>query len=237
MEHNIKDPSQQVVAFLPCRSGSQRVPKKNIKRIAHFDHGLIQIKIFQLIEANLVDSIFLSTNDQLILDFAYSINSSKLCIHRRSEDLCTNSTSTDDLVLHASKYIPNAHILWTHVTSPFVSSKCYDELINAYFEALHQGYDSLMTTSLIRNFIWNSDAPINYDRTIEKWPRTQTLPRLHEVNSAAFIASSFVYNKFSDRIGNKPLLYVLDQFKSFDVDWPDDFTFAEQLIKSDIIEL
>ncbi|QNI86962.1 cytidylyltransferase domain-containing protein [Synechococcus sp. ROS8604] len=237
MENTIKVPSRKVVAFLPCRSGSQRVPKKNIKPIAHFDYGLIQIKINQLIEANMVDSIFLSTNDQLILEYASSIKSAKLCIHRRSEDLCTNATSTDDLILHASKCIPNAHILWTHVTSPFVSSKCYDKLIKSYFEALSEGYDSLMTTSLIRNFVWNDSAPLNYNRTIEKWPRTQTLPRLYEVNSAAFIASSIVYNEFSDRIGKKPLLYVLDQFKSFDVDWPDDFTFAEQLIKSDIIEL
>ena len=237
MHKNLAQSSRNVVAFLPCRSGSQRVPKKNIKPIAYFEYGLVQIKIKQLIQADLVDSILLSTNDELILEYAGSINSPKLNIHRRSDDLCSDTTSTDDLIIHASKCIQNSHILWTHVTSPFVSSKCYDQLISAYFNALGDGYDSLMTTSLIRNFVWNEKAPINYDRAVEKWPRTQTLPQLYEVNSAAFIASSLIYNNLYDRIGNNPMLYVLDNLKSFDVDWPDDFELAEKLIKYNAVEL
>ena len=227
----------KVVAFLPCRSGSERVPNKNIKPIGQFEKGLIQIKITQLVDANNVDLIFLTTNDQQILEYANSINSSKICTDHRSEDLCTNTTSTDDLILYASKCIPNSHILWTHVTSPFVSSCCYDKIIDEYFTKLDQGYDSLMTTSLIRNFIWNEKEPINYNRTIEKWPRTQTLPKLYEVNSAAFVASSLIYNRLHDRIGISPFLYVLDQLEAFDIDWPDDFAFAEKLIKSKIVEL
>ena len=41
----------------------------------------------------------------------------------------------------------------------------------------------------------------------------------------------------NDRIGKKPFLYELDKLVGFDIDWPNDFKLAEQLIKSKIAKL
>ncbi|MCT7469058.1 glycosyltransferase family protein [Aliarcobacter cryaerophilus] len=98
-------------------------------------------------------------------------------------------------------------ILWTHVTSPFLNANVYDDIINKYEEIKIQGFDSLMTTNLIQGFLWNKEGPINYDRTKEKWPRTQTIEPLHEINSAVFLANAEIYRNLNDRIGNNPYLY------------------------------
>jgi len=79
--------------------------------------------------------------------------------------------------------------------------------------------------------------PINYDRTIEKWPRTQTLKPIHEVNSGIFMAASNLYERFGDRIGKKPYLYSLDKLISHDIDWIEDFVLAECMVREKLVVL
>lgn len=226
-----------VNVFLPCRKGSERVPKKNIKTFAQFENGLIEIKLKQLLEANKIDKIYLSTNDDEILDYADSLNEAKIILHKRSEHLSSSQTSTDQLVAHALELIQKGDILWTHVTSPFLTAQNYDQIIEEYLEVKKQGYDSLMTTNLIHGFLWNETGPINYDRTTEKWPRTQTLEPIHEVNSAVFLTNAEIYQKLDDRIGQHPYLYPLDKIQGFDIDWEDDFKIAQAIVQSGIAKL
>jgi len=227
--------TDKVTCFLPCRAGSQRVVRKNIKPFASYEHGLIEIKLRQLLTAEGIDEVVLTTNDADILAYAESLNEPRLRLHRRVEELSSSVTSTDQLVAHALELIPEGHILWTHVTSPFITAKHYDEVIRAYWEQREQGYDSLMTTTAIHGFLWQDEQPMNYDRTIEKWPRTQTLAPVHEVNSGAFLAPADLYRELDDRIGRRPYLYAMDKFTSFDIDWPEDFVIAECLVEKGLV--
>ena len=70
---------------------------------------------------------------------------------------------------------------------------------------------------------------MNYQRETEKWPRTQTVQSLYEIDSGAFISSIENYNLFEDRIGSKPFKYTQDDIKSLDIDWPKDFDLAERI--------
>jgi CMP-N-acetylneuraminic acid synthetase len=219
--------TEKVTCFLPCRAGSQRVARKNIKPFAGFDSGLIQVKLRQLLSVEMIDEVVLSTNDADILAFAESLNEPRLLLHKRVENLASSETSTDQLVAHALELIPDGHILWTHVTSPFITEKHYDEVIRIYFDQLEKGYDSLMTTTAIHSFLWQDEEPMNYDRSAEKWPRTQTLKAVHEVNSGIFLAPSTIYRELDDRIGQRPYLYELNKVTSYDIDWPEDFIIAE----------
>lgn len=114
-----------VYAFLPCRKGSERVPKKNIKPFGQFESGLVELKLKQLLDCSAIDKVILSTNDEEILDYAGTITHQKLVIHKRDDSLCSSSTSTDELISHALSLVPDGHILWTHVTSPFINSEQY----------------------------------------------------------------------------------------------------------------
>jgi len=219
--------SDKFTCFLPCRAGSQRVLKKNIKPFAGFEFGLIHIKLKQLLASKFLDEIVLTTDDEDILAYAQSLNEPRIRLHKRVASLASSFTSTDQLVAHALELIPNGHILWTHVTSPFITEKHYNQIICVYLDQLDAGFDSLMTTTAIHGFLWQHEQPINYDRKIEKWPRTQTIEPVHEVNSGVFLAPTSVYRTLDDRIGHRPYLYNLDKFTSYDIDWPEDFMIAE----------
>lgn len=231
MRMKVCDMSEIVNVFLPMRAGSERIPKKNTKSFAGIDGGLCSIKLKQLIKSKFVTNIIVSTNDPEVVDISNALNSKKIKVILRPEELASSSTSTDDLIKYVPEIMPEGHVLWTHVTSPFIGPDIYDQIIRKYFENIDH-YDSIMTVTKLQKFIWNTSDPINYDRTAEKWPRTQTIEPLWEVNSGAFIASKDIYKKHMDRIGLKPFLFQLSEEISFDIDWLPDFRMAEALFKS-----
>jgi len=181
------------------RKGSERVPNKNIKTFANINGGLAFIKIQQLLKVKAIDKIIVSTNDADVKKIASSFNSNKIVIINRSEDLSSSDTSTDDLIKYVPTIINSGVILWTHVTSPFIDNVMYDDMINSYLNNIHK-YDSLMSVTMIRKFLWSNNKPINYDRSKEKWPKTQTIKPVYEVNSGAFIASIDIYRDLNDSV-------------------------------------
>ncbi len=218
----------KVIAFLPCRKGSQRVKNKNIKPFSNIEDGLIYIKISQLLKVQEIKQIIVSTNDKEVKRIANLFDSNKIIIDDRPENLASSETSTDELIKYVPKLIDSGVVLWTHVTSPFVDEIVYRQSIKAYFSNIKMN-DSLMSVTKIQKFIWNNVQPINYDKRKEKWPRTQTIEPLYEINSGIFISDIEIYKKESDRIGRTPLLYELDEKIAFDIDWEIDFEIAELL--------
>ena len=212
------------------RAGSERIPRKNTKKFSGIDGGLCSIKINQLLQCKSINYIFVSTNDQNVINIANSFESRKIKIIKRPDELSSSSTSTDDLINYVPEIMPDGHILWTHVTSPFIGPDIYDKIIKTYLNNLKK-YDSLMTVTKIQKFIWNDTKPINYDRSIEKWPRTQTLEPLWEINSGVFITTRKIYKKHMDRVGVRPYLFELSGDLAFDIDWMSDFTTAEAIYK------
>lgn len=219
------------IVFLPCRKGSQRVPNKNTRSFAGVEGGLLRIKLEQLLACKKIDKIYLSSDDDVVLNIGRSMQDERIIIDKRPDCLCLSSTSTDDVV----RYVPilikeDATIIWTHVTSPFLKAKTYDDMLDTYYKHLHE-CDSLMSVNELRTFIWNKNGAVNYDRTIEKWPRTQTLESWYEINSGVFIADRSIYTKLLDRIGKQVFLYPTSKIESFDIDWPEDFALAENLYR------
>jgi CMP-N-acetylneuraminic acid synthetase len=223
-----------MTAFLPCRAGSQRVPQKNTRSFADRADGLLGIKLDQLLACTAIDRILLSTNDQAVIDIAgerIAGSGGRLVLDRRPDHLCSSATLTDEVITYVPSVIAAGDVLWTHVTSPFFDTADYAEAIVAYRAARAAGtHDSLLGVTEIRTFLWDaSGRPVNYDRSKAKWPWTQSLAPLYEVNSAIFIAPIEIYREQDDRIGERPLIHAIPKSKTVDVDWEEDFIIAAEL--------
>ena len=217
-----------ISVFLPCRAGSKRIKNKNIKKIHNFKFGLFEIKISQLLKIKNIQKIYISTDDDKILDYCFRIRSSKILLDKRKAELCLDSTKLEDLISHASDLVQEDHILWTHVTSPFVNSNLYKNMISQYL-SFKNNFDSLMSVNKIQKYLWHNNKIFNYKHNLIKWPSTQDLIPLYEITSGAFIASRKIYKTQKDRIGKNPYLFNLSDIESFDVDWPEDFNLLNQL--------
>ena len=221
--------------FLPTRKGSQRVLNKNTRKFASYKGGLIELKLQQLVKCKNLAEIILSTNDEDCIQIAKEIDpiEKKIKVIKRPEHLCLDTTPLKDLIEYVPKICNYDHILWGHVTTPFANSETYDKLIKSYFKQISEGFDSLISVSELKNFLIDpaSRKIINYDLTDGRWPRTQDLKLLYEVNHAVFIASKDIYLNKSDRIGSNPFYYIMDKIQSFDIDWKDDFLIAESIFE------
>jgi CMP-N-acetylneuraminic acid synthetase len=216
-------------AFLPCRLGSQRVKNKNVRSFANVEGGLLKIKLDQLCRVCTLDKIIVSSNDLRVLDIANNFGDERIEIDKRSDSLASNTTTTDELIDYVPKLIKEGNVIWTHVTSPFFNFSDYENIIELYLDKEKEGFDSLMTVKKIQGFIWDKEGPKNYDSKNLKWPMTQNIKPYFEVDSAAFISNIKNYIRLKDRIGLKPYLYINTELKSFDIDWPEDFEFANKI--------
>ena len=79
-----------------------------------------RLKINQLLNSKQINKIYLSTNDKKIINYCKKLDKNKIVIHERKDDsLSLNKTTNNQLLKHAIDIMPDEHILWTHVTSPF----------------------------------------------------------------------------------------------------------------------
>lgn len=223
---------RDICFFLPTRKGSQRVKSKNTRSFAGIQGGILELKLRQLMDSKTLSSIVLSTNDELSMEIAHNIDPKqvKIKVIKRPEELCLDTTVLTDLIKYVPTIVEEKHIIWGHTTTPFVNAKDYDNGIEQYFNKLKEGFDSLISVMPLQNFLLDGEAKVfNYDAGVNRWPRTQDLPTLYEVNHAMFITSRNIYQQDHNRVGVKPFLYEQDKIKSFDIDWVEDFLIAEAI--------
>ena len=223
----------KIAFFLPARKGSERVKNKNTRSFAGIEGGLVENKIRQLLSTKHVDEIILSTNDEVCMEVAQKFTlDCRLRIVARPDNLCLSSTNLQDLICYVPTITDADHILWGHVTTPLAGANEYDKGIELYLSKLHEGYDSLVGVTELKNFLLNREGKLINNTTNIPWPRTQDLEPLYEINHTMFLAKREVYIEQKNRIGVNPMLHVMDEIHSFDIDWEDDFTIAEVMYKN-----
>ena len=225
--------SEKIAFFLPTRKGSERVKSKNTRPFAGIEGGLVENKIKQLLATKHIDEILFSSNDEMCIAIAEKYASdSRLRIIPRPNELCLSTTNLQDLICYVPTITNADHILWGHVTTPLVEAKVYDTAIEQYLSKITKGYDSLVSVKELKNYQLNQEDKLVNNTTDIPWPRTQDLEPLYEINHAIFLAKRSVYTEQKNRIGQKPLLYIMDEIHSKDIDWEEDFKIAEIMYKT-----
>lgn len=224
--------SPPVHVFLPCRAGSQRVPGKNTRPFGDLPGGLTELKLRQLARSREIASVTVSTDDARVIEIAEGLRplfDRPLNVIPRPEELAI-SDSLDRFVSYVPTIIPEGGLLWTHVTSPFFGPEELDRAVTLYREHVLEGaFDSLMGVSRIQNFLWDENGCISHDRAAVKWPQTQDLKPIYEVNSSVFLIDRDEMARRQDRTGDTPYLMDVQKLAAYDVDWPDDFEIAERI--------
>lgn len=221
------------IGFLPARGGSERVKAKNTRPFAGFPSGLLELKLLQLSKVERLERIIVSSNDPNVLDFAqHFAETQDDRVHplARPDEYGTAATSMErficDYIAHLDR---TGTILWTHVTHPFVTAKHYDQAIDAYETRVTEGFDSLVSATKIQKFLWQNGKPFNYDNTIEKWPRSQDLTPVWEINHAIYIMPFAVMRAIGDRISPRSFFFQMAEGVSMDIDWEDQFQLLDEI--------
>lgn len=215
-----------IIAVIPARAGSERVKHKNTRPFAEIPGGLLELKLRQLAEVREIEKIIVSSNDPAILEYTARFgreNDSRFEALERPDTLGLSSTPMSEYIKYSATLSDEGIQLMTHVTHPFITSAVFSDLIKAWRAAAEKGHDSLVTVTRLHKFIWDENGPYNYDNTVEKWPRSQDIKALFEINHAAYLMPFARMRDVGDRIGTNPCLHELPESVAMDIDWEEQF--------------
>jgi CMP-N-acetylneuraminic acid synthetase len=214
----------KVVALVPMRHFSERVPGKNYRSFA--GKPLYQHIINSLSECPLVSMIVVDTDSSFIRDDVKK-HFPKIKLIDRPEHLRAGTIPMNDVLLHDVEQVEADFFLQTHSTNPLLKTDTITGAIRHFFDQ-YPRFDSLFSVTRLQVRLWDSlKQAINHDPGILM--RTQDLDPVYEENSCLYLFSRQGLQSTRNRIGNKPLMFEIDPIEARDIDEELDFKIAENL--------
>jgi N-acylneuraminate cytidylyltransferase len=231
------------VALIPARSGSERVPGKNIAALA--GHPLIAYSIAAARDAGVFDAVVVSTDSDQIAEIAGRYGAEVPGL--RPAEIATATSPDIEWVLHtvdalAAEARPYDLFSILRPTSPFRTGqtirRAWDQLL-----ALGDRADSIRAVERARQHpgkMWLLDGelmrpllPQPAERTPTYSTQTKTLPSVYVQNSSLEIAWTRVLRSERPEIaGARILPFFTEGLEGFSIDYPDDLERAELLLAS-----
>ena len=211
---------------MPMKGESERVPNKNMR---DFDgQPLCSVMLDKLVASDLIDQVIINTDSKLIKNFVEGRYDKVTIIERRFElrgnDVSINKISDNDINLY-----PADLYLQTHSTNPLLRESTIEKAIEK-FNTNSENYDSLFSVNRFQTrFYKENGKALNHNP--EELIKTQDLPVLYEENSCIYIFTKKSFEKNNRRIGEKPILFEINQLEAVDIDVEEEFILAEKLHK------
>lgn len=213
----------KVVALLPIKEHSQRIPNKNFRLF--YGRPLFSWILSTLLQVNLIDEIIINTDSMRLQDEIdkLMIPHTKLTIRHRAPHLCGDRISMNLIIEDDLAHSDADTYIMTHATNPLLTSTTIIHSINLYHNlySSHKN-DSLFTVTRIQERVYtNTGIAVNHspDCLIQ----TQDLHPCFIENSNLYIFNKQSFKETNHRIGKKPYFYEMDEFESVDIDTESDW--------------
>lgn len=223
-----------VLAITPARGGSKGVPRKNIKPMA--GKPLLQYTVEAARACPLITRHVVNTEDDEIGAVAESLG---VEVQGRPEDFWHDNTfqEVDRLLQWAVADFESRDgrveiVVLLYPTAPLRPTQAITDCIDM---VLNQGYDSALTLREDRSYIWKridhgaTVEPVNYDpkrrgpNQLEGWNQWVE-------NKAVYVMKRDLLMETGCRLGGRVGFVEMSKLESIDIDTPDDFALAEQIL-------
>ena len=217
-----------IVALVPMKANSQRVPGKNFRDFA--GKPLYTWILDTLLSVDEIDKIIINTDAEFELATSGLKPSSRVILHPRPANLIGDDVSMNLILAHDIKNFPADTYIMTHTTNPFLSVRSIKEALTKYQKGIKDQFDSLFTVDKVQMRFYRQDlSPVNHDP--QKLIQTQDLESWYAENSNLYIFSGPSFASTGARIGSNPQMMVTPKVESVDIDTQDDWDMAEGLAK------
>ena len=222
--------TQSIITIILARGGSKGVLKKNIKLLV--DTPLIAHSILDAQESKLVDYIFVSTDDEEILQVSQKYGAE---IIKRPPELASDTASSESALIHALTEIESQGIIvdivvFLQCTSPIRTGEDIDRAI---IQLQKEKADSLLSVSPSHRFLWQKNdgiaQSINYD--YRNRLRRQDMQPQYVENGSIYIFKPWVLKELNNRLGGKISLFEMREEAAWEIDSLFDFQIVESLLK------
>lgn len=211
----------KIVAFVPIKLNSQRLPGKNLLQIEgkpmcyHICRTLLDVKG--------LDEIYIYCSDKSIVEY---VPNGTIFLKR---DTCLDGDSVKGKEIYehfVSEVDADIYIL-AHATSPFIKTESIENALNKVMDG---EFDSAFSAEKKQTFCWYQGCPINYELT--DVPRTQDMEPVWVETSAFYIFRKEIFTKYGRRIGFRPYIQETVGMETIDIDTKADYDMALLMVGS-----
>ena len=216
----------KIVALVPMRHHSQRVPGKNYRTLGGVPlfHHIIKT----LINVPEIAEIAVDTDSPDVIAGLVT-HFPMIKIIDRPQELRADDIPMNEILTYDTSQIDADFYLQTHSTNPLLRAKTISRALKTFTSQLSE-YDSLFSVTRLQTRLWDQySKPINHDPAVLL--QTQDLPPVFEENSCIYIftAQNLLANR--NRLGARPLMFEMDADEAWDIDEELDFLITNMLME------
>lgn len=208
----------KVVALVPIKLNSQRVPHKNILPIKgkplcwHICNTLLSIED--------INDVYVYCSDETVIDYIPK----NIHFLKRSKELDKDEVKGFQIYDSFIKEVDADIYVLAHTTSPFITSKSISCSLK---KVINEDYDSAFSARMFKTFAWYKNSVLNYD--LNDVPRTQDIEPVFIETSAFYIFKKEIFTKYRRRIGFNPFMQIVNEIEAVDIDTKEDYEFAYKI--------
>lgn len=212
--------SNKLVALLPMKAHSERIPGKNFKDFC--GKPLYRWILDTLLEIDDIAQIVINTDASDVLAESGLVSSDRIVIRQRKPALVGDYVSMNLILADDIEAVSADTYLMTHNTNPLLSAQTIGSAISHFNQ---NSNDSLFSVTRHQTRFYRKDAsPINHDPS--NLVRTQDLEPWFEENSCLYLFTKASFESTNARIGETPMVFETPKVEAIDIDEPEDWDLA-----------
>ncbi len=215
----------RLVALVPMRHHSQRVPGKNYRPLAGkplFHYIIETLQAVPEIEQILADTDSDSVMSGLRQHFP------KVKVVGRPENLRADTVSMNEILTYDTAQVEADFYLQTHSTNPLLKPETISRAIQTFLSHYPE-YDSLFSVTRWQTRLYDQlGRALNHNPAI--LIQTQDLPPVFEENSCLYIFTRQNLASKRHRLGDRPFMFEMDADEAWDIDEELDFEICNFLL-------
>ena len=217
-----------IVALVPMRHHSQRVPGKNYRPLA--GKPLFHHILETLLAVPEISQVVVDTDSEPVMD-GLRQHFPQVVIISRPEGLRADDVPMNDVLLYDTAQVQADFYLQTHSTNPLLRPETVSCAIATFLTAYPEK-DSLFSVTRWQTRLYDQHGKaINHDPTVLL--QTQDLPPVYEENSCLYLFTRQNLLERHHRIGVNPILFEIDPAEAWDIDEELDFEITDFLMRRD----
>lgn len=213
-----------VKTVIPSRLGSNRVKLKGMRLLngkTLIEHTLSALKKSEYLGRD----IYINSDSEIWGELAQKEG---VKFYHRKKELATSSSMIDDYLYDFMINEPSKYLAVITPTAPFIESKHFDE---AWLKFSQESCDTIISGEEIQTHCFYKGSSLNFSCE-GQLPRTQDLEPVIALNFSIAIYDCEIFKKnYIEKgyavLAGKIINYVIDGFAKIDIDFEEDFIFAE----------
>jgi CMP-N-acetylneuraminic acid synthetase len=215
-----------IVALVPMRHHSQRVPGKNYRPLA--GKPLFQHVIETLLAVPEIGGIVVDTDSEPVMD-SLRHDFPAVTLLERPISLRADDVPMNEILIYDTGQVQADFYLQTHSTNPLLRSETVSRAVRTFL-AEYPEKDSLFSVTRWQTRLYDQHGrAINHDPSV--LIQTQDLPPIYEENSCLYLFTRQNLLKRRHRIGEHPILFEMDPAEAWDIDEEIDFEITDFLMR------